>query len=110
MNDIFFNIFENGNLFDDYDIVINRNRKSLRFIYQMAASPIYGTQLRKVRTNYDVFLDKYSERLSIIFNCSRDITYPTILLYMSAILDYAVWGEKEKLKSQIKYISRLLNN
>ena len=76
--------------------------------YSHDEMPIYGEQMRDIRKSYDSLLNKYAEQLSVIYNCSKDITYPIVLLYISAILDYAVWEEKEKLESQVEYIYQLL--
>ena len=108
MNEVFGSVCEHTDLFADCESVIRRNRKHLCFIYQMVASPIYGEQMRDIRKSYDSLLNKYAEQLSVIYNCSKDITYPIVLLYISAILDYAVWEEKEKLESQVEYIYQLL--
>ena len=93
MNEVFGSVCEHTDLFADCESVIRRNRKYLCFIYQMVASPIYGEQMRDIRKSYDSLLNKYAEQLSVIYNCSKDITYPIVLLYISAILDYAVWEE-----------------
>ena len=108
MNEVFGSVCEHTDLFADCESVIRLNRKYLCFIYQMVASPIYGEQMRDIRKSYDSLLNKYAEQLSVIYNCSKDITHPIVLLYISAILDYAVWEEKEKLESQVEYIYQLL--
>ena len=43
---------------------ISKYKKELRFIYQLAASPVYGEKIRKTGKDFNFIYDKYTHRLS----------------------------------------------
>lgn len=78
--------------------------KQLRFIYQMETSPAYGERMRKKRRDFDFLYSKYAEKLAVIFGCEKERLFAPIYLLTSAVSDYIISGDEEKLAVQIEYI------
>ena len=82
---------------------ISLYKDELRFIYQMAASPIYGERIRAEANNYEWY-KVYSEKLSKKLGCSSDDLLPLVYLFISTILNYVIWEKKEGTADQLKFI------
>ncbi len=94
--------------FSKCEQIIKENQKALRFIYQAAVSPAYGKRIRKSWDKNNSLYDKYAEKLSVIHNINKDALYPIVYLYISAVMEYAVWDDKVKLKSQFDFLASIL--
>ena len=79
-------------------------KKELRFVYQLAASPVYGEEIRATGKEFNFIYDKYTRRLSARLNCDEKILKPLVYLFISAVLDYVIWDEKEKSQIQLEFI------
>lgn len=105
---IFEYVFENMNdlswFFSDCLNEIGKYKRELRFIYQMAASPVYGEAIRKKGHDLNFIYDKYTRKLSGILGCDEEILRPLVYLFISAVLDYVIWEEKEKSQFQLDFI------
>lgn len=87
---------------------IGKHRKALRFIYQMAASPIYGEKIRSDGKYFKFMYDKYAERLAEIMECDVERLKPLVYLFISAVCDYAIWEDEENAQTEIDYICSIL--
>lgn len=87
---------------------IGKYKQELRFIYQMAASPVYGDRIRKKGQNFNYIYDNYTHELSIKLNCEEERLRPLVYLFISAVLDYVIWDEKEKTQKQLDFIYSVL--
>ncbi len=87
---------------------ISQHKKELRFIYQMIASPKYGEQLRQDGKYFKSMYDKYALKLSEYLNYDIKKVKPIVYLLVSAILDYAVWDDKENSQTEIDFIASIL--
>ena len=83
---------------------ISKYKKELRFIYQLAASPVYGEKIRKTRKDFNFIYDKYTHRLSLLLDCDEQTLKPLVYLFISAVLDYVIWDEKEKSQLELNFI------
>ena len=83
---------------------VNRYQKELRFVYQLAASPVYGEKIRATGKEFNLIYDKYTRRLSARLGCDEAVLKPLVYLFISAVLDYVIWDEKEKSQMQLEFI------
>lgn len=83
---------------------ISKYKKELRFIYQLAASPVYGEKIRKTGKDFNFIYDKYTHRLSLLLDCDEQTLNPLVYLFISAVLDYVIWDEKEKSQLELNFI------
>lgn len=83
---------------------VSKYKKELRFIYQLAASPVYGDKIRKTGKDFNFIYDKYTHRLSQLLDCNAQLLKPLVYLFISAVLDYMIWDEKEKSQMQLDFI------
>lgn len=87
---------------------IGNYKEELRFIYQMVASPKYGEKIRKDGKYFKMMYDKYAEKLAEELNFDISKVKPIVYLLVSAILDYAVWDDKENSQAEIDFICSIL--
>lgn len=83
---------------------ISKYKKELRFIYQLAASPVYGEKIRKTGKDFNFIYDKYTHRLSLLLDCDEQTLKPLVYLFISAVLNYVIWDEKEKSQLELNFI------
>lgn len=83
-------------------------KKELRFVYQMAASPIYGKKIRKDGKYFKQMYNEYAQRLAEILNCDVEEIRPIVYLFISAICDFAIWEDKENAQTELDYIYSVL--
>lgn len=95
-------------LFDGFLEEIGKYKEELRFIYQMAASPVYGEELRKKGADLNVVYDRYAHRLAAVLRCNERALRPMVYLFISAVLDYVIWDEREKTQLQLECIYTVL--
>ena len=87
---------------------VSKYKKELRFVYQLAASPVYGEKIRATGKEFNLIYDKYTHRLSVLLNCKEQTLKPLVYLFISAVLDYVIWDEKEKSQMQLELIYSVL--
>ena len=83
---------------------ISKYKKELCFIYQLAASPVYGEKIRADGKELNFIYDKYIRRLSERLNCDEQTLRPLVYLFISAVLNYVIWDEREKVQTQLEFI------
>lgn len=83
---------------------IDKYKKQLCFVYQMAASPVYGEKMKHHGKDMKYVYDKYAEKLGEVLNCDVEKIKPLVYLCISAILDYAVWEDRENSQAQLEFI------
>lgn len=102
------NIDDLSGFFDTCLEKINPYKDELRFIYQMVASPKYGERLRKDGKYFKSMYDKYAIMLAERLRYDVNKVKPIVHLLVSAILDYAVWDDKETSQKEIDFIASIL--
>ena len=88
---------------------VDHYKDELRFIYQMAASPFYGETVRELGKNVDAVYDRCTNQLAEQLGCDAQNLRPLVYLFISAVLDYAVWDEREKSQMQLEFIYSALS-
>lgn len=83
-------------------------KKELRFIYQMVSSPKYGEKIRQDGKYFKSMYDKYAMQLAEYLHYDVNKVRPVVYLFISAILDYAVWEDKDNVQTEIDFICSLL--
>lgn len=94
--------------FSDCLYEVSKYKKELRFVYQLAASPVYGEKIRADGKELNFIYDKYTRKLSSRLNCDEHTLKPLVYLFISAVLDYVIWDEKEKSQMQLEFIYSVL--
>lgn len=87
---------------------ISKYKMQLRFIYQTAASPLYGEHLRKKALDLNLSYDRYAKTLSELINYSADELTPLVYIFIATVLDYIIWDDYAKAKIQLDYIYSVL--
>lgn len=112
VDEIFSFVFKNMNnlrkFFDDFLSEIGKYKNELRFIYQMAASPVYGKKMRDRGKALDFIYDKYAKKLAAILKCKPQELQPLVYLFISSYLDYIIWEDEEKTQMQLEFIYTVL--
>lgn len=83
---------------------IDAYKTELRFMYQMAASPVYGAGIRAKAGHYTVTYDKYAAELANKLQCDAQTLRPLVRLFVSAVLDYVIWEERDATQMQLDFI------
>ena len=83
---------------------ISKYKKELCFVYQLAASPVYGEKMRADGKELNFIYDKYIHGLSERLNCDEQTLRPLVYLFISAVLNYVIWDEREKVQTQLEFI------
>lgn len=107
-DEIFEYVFENldnlRGLFSSCLDELCKYKKELRFVYQLAASPVYGEIIRDAGQDFNFIYNRYTHRLAIFLSCDENKLKPLVYLFISAVLDYIIWDEREKSQMQLEFI------
>lgn len=87
---------------------ISKYKKEIRFIYQMAASPVYGDRIRKDSQYFKSVYDNYAKGLAEVLNCEYRRIRPIVHLFVSTMCEYAIWEDDKNTQSEIDFIRSLL--
>lgn len=90
--------------------LVDKYRRELRFIYQMAASPVYCEKIKCDGKYFFESYDKYAERLAKLLSCDSKKIKTLVRLFASAICNYAIWDDREATQSEIDFIAELLRS
>ena len=105
---VFSNINDLNKFFDECLSEIDKYKDDLRFVYQMAASPVYGTKIRDRGQEFDVIYDKYVKKLALQLQCNEHKLKPIVYLFISAVLDYVIWENTKNTQLQLMFIYSVL--
>ncbi len=83
---------------------IQEYKEDLRFMYQLTSSPVYGDHMRSKEHGIIHVYEKYSKDMAYAIGCDEKQLRPLVYLFMSAILDYVIWEDKEVTNVQLKFI------
>lgn len=91
-------------LCDGFVKYISDYKSQIRLVFQVATSPVYGDEMRthinKISLLYEVYAKKISNNFSIPYQILRVI----VDNFISAIVDYVIWEDVDKVKRQMNYI------
>ena len=97
------------NFFDTALEEIDKYKMELRFIYQVATSPVYGDRMRMSADELHTTYSKYIAQLSELLGCSQETLRPIVFMFISVILDYVVWEDYKVSKMQLEYLNKVLD-
>lgn len=89
---------------------VMKYKEQVRFIYQLATSKKYGGDMRPTANKLIQLYDNYNSRIAGCFECDDKELQPYVYLFVSAVLDYVIWNDKEKLEIEIACIFRSISN
>ncbi len=101
------------NIKDFFDANMSRIKKfqnQLRFIYQVATSPMYGDKLRAKVEVFNSDCEKYTQKLANSLNYPADELKPFIYMYIDTVLDFIIWNNEEKTRTQLDCIYNLIES
>ncbi len=104
----FDNVYNIDAFFADCIKSIDYAKKELRFIYQMASSPVYGETMRHSKHRLIYAYDEHAKRLAKMTGGDIKEIKPIIYLFASSIIDYAIWQNHDKTRLQLDFICDLL--
>lgn len=107
-NYVFLSLGDLDKFFDECLDKISAYRDELRFIYQMAASPVYGEKIRSDGKYFRTMYDKYAIKLAEFIKCDVERLKPIVYILVSAVCDYAIWGDKNTAQKQIDFVHSIL--
>lgn len=90
--------------------VAMKYKRELRFIYQVAASTQYDDEIRNIVKNSSSKYEKYADTMSKHFNCNKNEILPFVHLFVSAVLDYVIWLDKDKLEIELAAIYKAIKS
>ena len=102
------NISDLDKFFGNALALIDRHRNELCFVYQMAASPVYGKRMKEHGNDFKLMNDRYIKTLAKRVGCSLEEMKPIVHLFISAVCGYAIWEDPECIKSELDYIHSAL--
>ena len=73
----------------------------MRFIFQVATSPLYGEELRELAITVTEAIDSFSIVLAERLNCNQEQLRRIVHLTISVVLNDIVW--EKSCESQIQY-------
>ena len=92
---------------------IMKYKAQLRFIYQVVTSQKYGDKIRPIANRLTEIYDRYTEIIADHFGCRKQELQPYVYLFISAVLDYVIWHDKDKMEVELacvyKAVTDLIN-
>ncbi len=89
-------------------IYIDEVKNELRFIYQVASSPVYGDIMHNSNSRFRNAYDDYARKLADMSGGSFEEIKPIIYSFAATIVDYAIWQDREETQVQLDYICKQL--
>lgn len=91
-------------LFDGLFNEIDKYKKQLKFIYQVAGSPRYGDLLRQRAKGLDSLYATFTEKIAAGFGCDQAEMSPYVRLFVSVVREYVLWDDKELVEKNLQFI------
>ena len=92
-----------NSIFDKVIECARLHRSELRFIYQVATSPMCGEELRELAITVPEAIDSFSIVLAERLNCNQERLRRIVHLTISVILNDIVWENYVNLKFNMKF-------
>ena len=84
-------------------------KNQLRFIYQVVTSLKYGDSIRSLSNKLSEVCDTYAGKISNHFGCNKQSVVPYTYLFVSAVLDYVIWYDRNKMENELSCIYGSIN-
>ena len=95
--------------FDSFLGIVKTRQPELRAVYQIATSPVYGQNMRKMAETLNVRYEKDIERLSNVLRISIEELTPIVFMIISVMLDYVVWDDYKVAQMQMNTLYNILS-
>lgn len=89
--------------------LFKRDKKFLRYIYQVISSPKYGETCRMQLTEIYTQYTDLSHTLADTYNVNHELLRPYYLLYVGTIHDYCLWENEKLVEEKLAYIYRRID-
>lgn len=83
---------------------VERRKRQIRLIYQVASSPHYGEQFCEQTRVLSPLYDNASKRIAERLSCKEERIRPYLDFALSTIRDFLLWNDKERAKNQMRLI------
>ncbi len=87
---------------------IDNVKNELRFIYQVASSPVYGERIHNSNFRFRHSYDDYARKLADMSGGSFDDIQPIIYSFAATVIDYAIWQDRKETQIQLNYLCKML--
>ncbi len=84
-------------------------KKPLRFIYQVALSPVYSKRMIEESSEIVLRLDNFVKGIIEKHSISYEKFIPIVMCFLSAIVRDVVWNEKKVLETQLEFLSSCID-
>lgn len=98
------NLDDFESLFDVFFVESEKYKPSIKLIYQVANSPVYGDQLRELSKQLIPMYKKITVLIAEKLNCATENLEPFVDLFISCIREYMVWGNSDVTKRSLKFL------
>ena len=88
--------------------IVRKYKLQLRVVFQVTTSPVYGPEMRNYILKKSSLYDEYSEKIGKQLNIPYNIIRPVVDLFVSAIVDYVIWDDDEKISREMTYINEVV--
>ncbi len=109
---VFTNFYNDASDIDDFFGTclnyIDEVKDELRFIYQVASSPVYGDRMHNSSSRFRHAYDEYARKLAQMSDGDFDEIKPIIYAFAATIVDYAIWQDREETQEQLNYLCKML--
>ncbi len=79
-------------------------KNTVRFIYQISTNPEYSEKMCEIALEVNYMYERFALKLAHKTGCSADKLRPCVYVIASAVLDYAVWGDRQRTQSQLDLV------
>lgn len=88
---------------------ISKYSSILRVVLQVACSPQYGDRVKSYVNDISSLYSIATEKIAKNLNVTCDGLRPIVDFYVSAIVDYTIWDDEEKIKRELKTIPIMIS-
>lgn len=90
--------------------IVMKYKKELRFVYQVVTSEKYGDRMRHIANRISLVYEDYAEALADHLKVTKYQILPYVHLFVSAVLDYVIWNDKEKIEMELACLYKNIRN
>lgn len=90
--------------FDMFFEIVKKYKQQLGFIYQVAISKKYGSEMKPVANRMCAMYEQYIDIIAEHFHKRKSEFRPCIYLFVSSIIDYVIWSNEEKIQIELECI------
>ena len=85
-------------------------KNAIRFIYQIAANPEYSEKMREIALEVNYMYERLALKLAHKTGSTPDKLRPCVYAIASAVLDYAMWGDRQRAQCQLDFVYGIIKN